>query len=178
MNKLLASQRRWIVLILLLEMVSSVTLFTLSLFFTKFDYYFYIAIALTVFFALVDGIFALSYNLAFRKRKGKADLKASSILGNDINEAYNFGEIGLAVCGPEDEVIWANDFLTDRFPNLLDENIYRIFNFDRDSLIKSNEQRNGAHIKISKENRAYEVELIPEANLFLFKDVTDFTTVY
>ena len=178
MNKLLASQRRWIVLILLLEMVSSVTLFTLSLFFTKFDYYFYIAIALTVFFALVDGIFALSYNLAFRKRKGKADLKASSILGNDINEAYNFGEIGLAVCGPEDEVIWANDFLTDRFPNLLDENIYRVFNFDRDSLIKSNEQRNGAHIKISKENRAYEVELIPEANLFLFKDVTDFTTVY
>ena len=178
MNKLLASQRRWIVLILLLEMVSSVTLFTLSLFFTKFDYYFYIAIALTVFFALVDGIFALSYNIAFRKRKGKADLKASSILGNDINEAYNFGEIGLAVCGPEDEVIWANDFLTDRFPNLLDENIYRVFNFDRDSLIKSNEQRNGAHIKISKENRAYEVELIPEANLFLFKDVTDFTTVY
>ena len=78
------------------------TLFNLSLFFTKFDYYFYIEIALTIFFALVDGIFSRSYNLSFRNRKGKADLKASSILGNDINEAYNFGEIGLAGCCPED----------------------------------------------------------------------------
>ena len=33
-----------------------------------------------------------------RRTKNKTELTSTEIIGSDVNEAYNFGQIGIAVC--------------------------------------------------------------------------------
>lgn len=177
MNNLLSKQRRWLSLILLLEILGLVALFLVSFFLPDFPYYFYVGLGLTGLYIIVDTIFILSYNLFLRHKKGQAELKAASIIGNDINEAYNFGELGLAVCDHDNNVIWVNDFMASRFTDIIDENIYSRFSA-LERLADPKHKFSNDHPHISYENRTYEVELIREARLFIFRDITDFANIY
>lgn len=177
MNKLLSKQRKWLALILFIEILAVITIFLFSLFFPDFPYYFYIAIGMVGVFAIIDTIFALAYNLKIRHQKGQSELKAASIIGSDINEAYNFGEVGLAVCDHSNTVLWINDFLSGRFSDLIDQNIYQLF----PQLVRLKDKKHSEskdHPRIVYENRTYEVELIEEARLFIFRDITDFANIY
>jgi hypothetical protein len=53
----------------------------------------------------------------------KSDLKAASMIGADVQEAYNFGQIGLVVCDERGTVMWDNNLFKERNIDLLDENI-------------------------------------------------------
>ena len=38
----------------------------------------------------------------------RSDLDAAAIIGSDVQEAYNFGQLGLVVTDDNDNVMWAN----------------------------------------------------------------------
>ena len=99
----------------------------------------------------------------------KTDLKAAEIIGSDVQEAYNFGMIGLVVVDENNIVLWINDLLTQRQISILDSNIL-------DWQPKLRELMDGDEdktVKVEINNRNYEVKYLPDALLYIFKDITD-----
>lgn len=177
MNKLFFQQRKVLAVVLFCEIITLIVLTLLVFLKPSYPYYGFIALICAALFCIIDFAVALVYNFRFRHRKGQAEMKASSIIGTDINEAYNFGQLGLAVCDHNHVVLWVNDFLASRFPDLVDCNIFAVFP-KLEKLANSKHETNVDHPRIVEDSRTYEVELIPEARLFIFKDITDFANIY
>ena len=53
----------------------------------------------------------------------KTDLKAAEIIGSDVQEAYNFAQIGLAITNEENIVLWTNDLFKARHIEIMDMDI-------------------------------------------------------
>ena len=177
MNKLFSKQRKSLAIVLSIEVVILATFVAVTFICPEFLYFRYIAIGIACLFCLVDYFLALGFNVLFRRHKGLTEMKAGSIIGTDINEAYNFGQIGLAVCDHNNTVLWINDFLASRFNDLVDENIFEVFP-KLNMFADPNYQRGSDHPRVLRDNRTYEVEFIPEARLFIFRDITDFANIY
>ena len=69
---------------------------------------FYIAAAILL---GLDIIFVWVSVLVFSYKRKKTDLRAADLIGGDVQEAYNFGMIGLVVVDENNVVIWINDIL-------------------------------------------------------------------
>ncbi|MFA6862069.1 MAG: DHH family phosphoesterase [Bacilli bacterium] len=175
MNKLLKKQRLILTYTLIIEALILTTLAILNFVYPHFKYYFYAAIGVGAFFILADFIFAFVFNIKIKALKGKTETTSAEIIGNDVNEAYNFGQIGLAVCDKNNNVMWVNDFLGDRFRNIVDKNIYDVF---PGLFVLEDENQKKESIKIAFESHTYQVQLLKEAHLFVFKDVTDFENIF
>ena len=177
MNKILSQQRKWLSFIFLVEILGLVALFLVSLFLPDFPYYFYIALGFIGFYIFVDTVFIILFNMLLRHKKAQTELKAATIIGNDINQAYSFGQLGLAVCDHKNNVIWVNDFMSERFNDIVDTNIFARFP-KLERLRDAARETSKEHPTITFENKTYEVDLIEEARLFIFKDITDFANIY
>lgn len=101
------------------------------------------------------------------------DLTAAEVIGADINEAYNFGMLGLVVCDDENNVIWTNELLRDRKINILDLNILEWQPKLKD-LVEGPAE---ATVKLKFNSRNYDVKYLSDAKLYIFKDTTDLETV-
>jgi c-di-AMP phosphodiesterase-like protein len=178
MNKLLKRERFWLAYSLLLEAVMLATLTTVYILYPSFGYYFYIAIGVGAFIALYDLDVALVFNLKIDTKKGKTETTSAEIIGNDINEAYTFGGIGLAVCDKNNVILWVNDFLGKRMPNIVDKNITQIFPSLSTLMDTTAAEDSGTRTaKIIYESHTYAVELLQEARLFVFRDTTDYDKI-
>ena len=71
--------------------------------------YLAIAIAAIIFF---NSLFIWINYLKISKLRGKTDLFAAEVIGGDVQEAYNFGQIGLAITDEKQFVIWTNDLFS------------------------------------------------------------------
>ena len=98
MNRLLKIHRIRLTTTLIVEALGGIALVVCWSLFPDFPYYFYIAFAFALFILFFDFIVNLAFNARFFHKKGQSDLKASEIIGADFNDAYNFGQIGIAVC--------------------------------------------------------------------------------
>jgi cyclic-di-AMP phosphodiesterase len=175
MNKLLLRQRKWLVIVLSIQAILIGVTITLYYYYPDFQYYFQVLIGLSSFFVAFDFISVFIFNLVLAAKKGKAELKSAEIIGNDISEAYMFGQIGLAVCDKENTVLWVNEFLTSRFSNLVDKGIFDVF----PKLLELIDEKNPKDsVKISTESHFYQVELLKEARLFVFKDITEYENIF
>lgn len=101
----------------------------------------------------------------------KNDLSATEIIGDDIQEVYSYAQVGLVIIDNENFVIWVNerfDFLNQR---IIDKDIYTW----QPGLmaIKDGDEET----KVTIDNRIYQVKHIKDANLFIFKDVTEYESV-
>ena len=105
----------------------------------------------------------------------KSDLKAAQLIGQDIQEAYNFGMIGLVMTDENDVVIWTNDLFVDRGIKIVDENILEWEPKLKE--LKNVDGGVGHAIKIFNKAHHYEVKYLKEARLYIFKDITDFETI-
>lgn len=105
----------------------------------------------------------------------KSDLKAAEVIGSDIQEAYNFAQIGLAVTDDNDMVLWTNDLFKDRHIEIIDLNIIE-WQFELHNL-KDNPNPDKT-VKIVINSRNYEVKFLLEAGLWIFKDITDYESIY
>ena len=105
MNRLLSRQRKWLVITLLFEALIIGALAVLYFEFPEFNYYYLLLMAVSSFFILFDFLVTMIFNFFYRERKGKSELKAAEIIGTDISEAYNFGQIGLAVCDHDNNIV-------------------------------------------------------------------------
>ena len=54
-----------------------------------------------------------------RRTKNKTELTSAEIIGSDVNEAYNFGQIGLGVCDNTGVLTLLNNFLNLQFSDLI-----------------------------------------------------------
>ncbi len=174
MNKLLKKQRLFASYALLIKSLLIVALSLFYIFIPEFQFYFHISIVLLALFSIFDVASLIAFNLYFQKAKGKAETTSAEIMGNELNEAYNFGEIGLAVTNKENDILWVNDFLGKRIPDIVDEKIDAVFPKLAD-LLKENSTQSQANIKY--ENHSYHVEYLKDVKLFVFKDTTELDNV-
>lgn len=112
--------------------------------------------------------------IIFSHIRHKTALKAADLIGSDVQEAYNFGMIGLVVVDEEYRVLWVNELFKDRQIDILDENILE-WQPTLQDLINA---PSTAVSKIELKQRNYDVKYFADAGLFIFKDVTDYETVY
>lgn len=112
--------------------------------------------------------------LVFSHVRHKAALKAADLIGADIQEAYNFGMIGLVVVDENNVVLWVNELFKERQIDILDENILE-WQPKLQDLIGA---PSTAVAKIEINTRNYDVKFLADAGLFIFKDVTEYETIY
>lgn len=103
------------------------------------------------------------------KKRYTTDLKAAHLIGSDVQEAYNFGMIGLLVVDDTDTIIWTNELFSDRQINIMDNNI-----FDWQPRLRQLKEANDSEetIKIEVNSHVYEVKFLKDAMLYIFKDIT------
>ena len=132
--------------------------------------YLYIGLGTAV---IIDIIYVWGIIFYFSRIRQKTDLRAAELIGSDIEEAYNFGMLGLAVVDENNVVLWTNTLFKERAIEILDENIIE-WQPQLKELVDGN---NKTICKISFNNRNYDVKLLKEAGLYIFKDTTDFETL-
>ena len=112
--------------------------------------------------------------LRVSRLRHRSDLDAASIVGSDVQEAYNFGEIGLVVTDERDVVIWDNNLLKSRQINLLDMNILEWQPALRD--LKNAPSDMVAKIEVNGRN--YNVKYLADARLYICKDTSEYETIF
>ena len=122
---------------------------------------------------ILDIIYVWAIIFYFSKIRQKTDLRAADLIGSDIEEAYKFGMLGLAVVDENNIVLWTNTLFKERAIEILDENILEW----QPELRELQEGSSKSVVKISFNSRNYDVKLLKEAGLYIFKDTTDFETI-
>ena len=123
----------------------------------------------------IDCIFIWVFTIRVGSLRNKTDLHAAQIIGNDVQEAYNFAMIGLAVTDKNDIVLWTNDLFRQRHIDIIDKNI---LNWQPTLSSIRDDSRDNKPAKIVVNNRNYDVKYLAEAGLWIFKDTTEFESVY
>lgn len=120
----------------------------------------------------------ISYLHRLRLKNGYT---AAEIVSSDVKEAYHFGMLGLVVVDKKFDVIWASEIFSNRQINILDKNILdwqkpltRLVNVD-EAIENPDAERT---VKIEINSRNYEVKFLSEADLFIFKDITEVEGLY
>jgi len=119
----------------------------------------------------LDIVFVWVSVLVFSIKRKKTDLRAADLIGGDVQEAYNFGMIGLVVVDENNVVIWINDIFHDRNLEILDQNI-----LEWQPKLQEIQKGGDAICKLVINSRNYDVKYLPDAGLYIFKDNTDLET--
>ncbi len=165
--------KKYILLFLLLssiEILGAAVLFLLHTF--NYKHMAEVSIIVLVGVILLDAlalIFALSRVM---KAKQKNDVSTVEIVGEGIQEVYNFGQMGIMIVDDNDCIIWANEWFTNSRDKIIDQNIYQ-WNPDLIPL----QDKSSDPIKIEIDNRVYSVKHIKDANLFIYKEITQLSTI-
>lgn len=106
------------------------------------------------------------------KEKQKNEISIIEIVGEGIQEVYNFGQMGIMIVDDNDSVIWANEWFKNAKDKIIDKNIYE-WNHDLIAL----QDKAVDDIQIEIDNRVYKVKLVRDANLFIFKEITQLATI-
>ena len=112
--------------------------------------------------------------IIFSRIRHQTDLKAADLIGADVQEAYNFGMIGLVIVDENNTVLWVNELFKERKIDILDLNIVEWQPALQDLIGAPST----AVAKIELNTRNYDVKYLADAGLFIFKDVTEYETIY
>ncbi len=123
----------------------------------------------TLVIVLINAIAFIAVFSSISKKRHTTDLKAANLIGIDMQEAYNFGMIGLLVVDENDTIIWTNELFSDRQINIMDNNIFEWQ--PRLRSLKENPDSE-ANAKIEINSHIYEVKYLRDAMLYIFKDIT------
>ena len=123
----------------------------------------------------VCAIYCWVIGIIYSSYRNKSDLKAAEVIGEDIQEAYNFAMLGLVITDENDVILWTNDLFRERHIDIIEENILEWQ--PRLAELKDNNSIDSTS-KIMINNRNYEVKYLPEAGLWIFKDNTDYEQIY
>lgn len=129
--------------------------------------------ATLAFFVIINVLFIWIMLIRLSKIRKKSDLKAAELIGNDVQEAYKFGMIGLVVVDENDIVLWTNDLFQERQIDLLDVNILEW----QPKLKELHDASPDVTVKIEVNSRNYDVKYLSDAGLYIFKDTTDYESI-
>ena len=125
----------------------------------------------------IDCLFVWIVSVQISSLRRRTDLHAAEVIGSDVQEAYNFAMIGLAVTDDNDIVLWTNDLFKNRHIDIIDSNILEWV--PELKQLKEPSNANGEAVcKISYNNRNYEVKYLIQAGLWIFKDNTDYEETF
>lgn len=174
MNKLIRRGQLIGLILAFLEVAGLATVYICSLY-IKFDYFLLIMIGVCFTFLVFQIIFFWIYTVRIGRLKKRTEMKAANIIGNDVQEAYYFGKMGLIVTDENGVVLWINEFLEDRNFDFVDQKIDDVIADLRSTRFSTSDEQ---VIKTKFQNHIYEVKFIKEANLYIFKDVTEYETLF
>ena len=124
---------------------------------------------------LFDSIFVWVISLVISSLRQKTDLRAAEVIGGDVQEAYNFAMVGLMVTDDSDVIIWTNDLFKERHIDVID---MHIFEWNSDLRILKETNNPDSTVKTIINSRNYEVKYLADAGLWIFKDITDFESIF
>ena len=134
----------------------------------------YIALTMII-IIVVNCLFVWIVILILSTLRQKTDLRAAEVIGSDVQEAYNFAMIGLAVTDDKNIVLWTNDLFKSRHIEIMDMDIIAW----QPELATLRDIANGDQTaKIVINSRTYSVKLLHDAGLWIFKDITDYESIY
>ncbi len=134
----------------------------------------YLAITMII-VVVVNCLFVWVIILILSTLRQKTDLRAAEVIGSDVQEAYNFAMIGLAVTDDKNIVLWTNDLFKSRHIEIMDMDIIAW----QPELATLRDIANGDQTaKIVINSRTYSVKLLQDAGLWIFKDITDYESIY
>ncbi|MDD4005758.1 MAG: hypothetical protein PHD98_01140, partial [Bacilli bacterium] len=125
-------------------------------------------------FVIINVLFIWIILVRLSKIRKKSDLKAAELIGNDVQEAYKFGMIGLVVVDENDIVLWTNDLFQERQIDLLDINILEW----QPNLRELHDASPDVVVKIEVNSRNYDVKYLSDAGLYIFKDMTEYESIF
>ena len=128
------------------------------------------------FIVFVDAVFLWLMTARVLKIRQNTDLHAAEVIGNDVQAAYNFAQLGLIVINDDNIVLWTNDLFKERNINIIDTNIYEWK--PELSVLAESGADNKSVVQLTESERRYEVKFLSQAGLFIFKDITDLTEIY
>ena len=123
----------------------------------------------------LDSLFVWFFALKITALRQKTDLRAAEVIGGDVQEAYNFAMIGLMVTDDSDTIIWTNDLFKERHIDVIDT---QIFSWNEDLRILKETNNPDSTVKTVINSRNYEVKYLADAGLWIFKDITDFESIF
>lgn len=125
-------------------------------------------------FVVINAIFIWTVILIISSLRHKTNLHAADLIGGDIQEAYNFGQIGLVITDENNIVLWVNNLFKERQIDILDTNILQW----QPKLEELHGANPDAVLKIEFNSRNYDVKYLSDAGLYIFKDETEYEAVY
>lgn len=177
MNRLIKKYRTITVIVALIELII-VGLFTFFWLYDTFDIrsinhieeYLFVAFIVIL---VVDILFAWFVLARLGKKRQTNDIEVSSLIGNDIQMAYNFNQIGLVIVDNDDIVLWTNALFHERHIDLVDTYLFDSY----PSLKGLTKYKADKTVHLEAKGRSYEVRYLNEPRMFVFKDVTEYDNV-
>lgn len=136
------------------------------------DFRLYFAITLGV-FLIFDALLFWFGVLAISKKRHENDQEAASLIGEEIQSAYNFAHIGLVVIDNDGIVIWANGAFKELQIDIIDTDIYEF----APSLKELVTSPSGKKIEIEVKQRKYEATYLSQPRMFVFNDITNYDKI-
>ncbi len=135
----------------------------------------YALVGIVIGVILLDSLFIWIIIRRLTSLRQKTDLRAAEVIGSDIQEAYNFAMIGLAITNDENVVLWTNDLFKERHIEIMDKNIIE---WKPELAVLRDTTSTESTCKVYFGDRFYSVKLIPEAGLWIFKDIDDYEDAF
>ena len=135
---------------------------------------FFIGLALVI-VIVANCAFVWIVILLLSRLRQKTDLKAAEVIGSDVQEAYNFAMIGLAITDDANTVLWTNDLFKARHIEIMDMDIIA---WQPELAVLRDVSSGEQNCKIVVNGRTYAVKLLAEAGLWIFKDITDYEQIF
>lgn len=108
----------------------------------------------------------------FDQALAKRTLSLSQIIGEEANQAFLFGNIGLLTYDSNLTVTWANDFLLSRFDNAIGKQI-SVWLPETQALFNSEAEL----VSVTVDNNTYEISKKEDGQTLFFRDITDAHTL-
>ncbi len=177
MNKLIKKYRTITAIVALIELII-VGLFTFFWLYDTFDIrslnhieeYLFVAFIIIL---VIDILFAWFVLARLGKKRQTNDIEVSSLIGNDIQMAYNFNQIGLVIVDNDDIVLWTNGLFHERHIDLVDTYLFDSY----PSLKGLTKYKADKTVHLEAKGRSYEVRYLSEPRMFVFKDMTEYDNV-
>lgn len=123
---------------------------------------------LTIGIILLNTIALIACTQAVGIAKKTNDQRTADIVGDEVYEAYKFGQIGFLVINKENKVIWASELFEYHDINIMNEDVFT-WCTDLSDLVDSEKEKT-----VYIADCYFRVKYLKENNIFLFEDVTDY----
>ena len=173
MEKILQKHKRLCLISAVVELLLLLTILLLILFKVENNIFQLITTIIISAIVVFNFSFEMIFNVIINIRKDAIELSSIELVESNEDKAYVFGGIGIIITGKNHYIRWVNTYIRMNFPSIIDKNIMDVFP-DIKKLIET-EEKGKNHTVLSSRNHNYEVELLRDANMFIFKDVTELT---